>query len=163
MTELFLDDDLLRHEVFAEQCKTRGNEPFHAHTIDEFMGLTDGKHFDIVHLDHDLNDFSFISKFTDMYGTGEQNGVDAARWLAVQLPEHRPSKVVIHSWNPSGAARMRAILEEAGFNDIVVEEFDQVTYFERLLKWKQEGRHHAFLQHVAPEEKLHLLGWKDVC
>jgi hypothetical protein len=160
MRELFLDDDELRHEVFAEQCKARGNEPSHAHTLDEFMGMTDGKHWDIVHLDHDLNDFSFVSKWTDMYGDGEQTGVDAARWLAVQLPEHRPSKVIIHSWNPSGAARMRATLEEAGFKDVVVEEFDQVTYFKRLLAWKQAGKPHIFLEFIQPEDRLNFLDWK---
>jgi len=160
MRILFLDDDDLRHEVFAEQAKAGGHEAFHARTLGEFMGLTDGKHFDEIWLDHDLNDFQHESKWTDMYGTGEQTGVDAARWLAVQLPEHRPAKVVIHSWNPTGANRMRAILEEASFPEVVIEEFDQKTYFERLLKWKLDGRHHKFLEFVAPEEKLKFLSWQ---
>jgi CheY-like chemotaxis protein len=160
MRILFLDDDDLRHEVFAEQAKAGGHEAFHARTLGEFMGLTDGKHFDEVWLDHDLNDFQHESKWTDMYGDGEQNGVDAARWLAAQLPEHRPSKVVIHSWNPTGAARMRATLEEAGFKDVLVEEFDQVTYFKRLLAWKQAGKHHVFLDFIQPEDRLQFLEWQ---
>jgi len=161
MKILFLDDDLLRHEVFAEMAKAAGHESFHAHTIGEFMGMTDGKPFDQVFLDHDLNDFEFESKFTDMYGTGEQTGVDAARWLASQLPEHRPSRVVIHSWNPPGAQRMRAVLEEAGFPEVVVEEFDQVVFFTRLKKWKDEGKDHKFLEFVVPEEKLQFLKWRN--
>jgi CheY-like chemotaxis protein len=160
MRILFLDDDPLRHEAFAEQAKVGGHEAAHALTFGEFMGLTDGKQWDEVWLDHDLNDHDAVSRWTDMYGDGEQNGVDAARWLAAQLPEHRPSKVVIHSWNPTGAARMRAVLEEAGFKDIVVEEFDQVAYFERLLAWKKAGKPHTFLEFIQPEERLKFLEWK---
>lgn len=154
MKFLHLDDDNLRHELFGEWAKEQGHESFHAHTIDEFAGLIDLKTFDVVFLDHDLNDFEHVSKTADMYGDCEANGTTAAHMLNALLPENRPSKVVIHSWNPDGANRMRAILEEGGFKDIEVTPFDDVAFIQRLLKWRQEGRQHKFLEWVPPEEKL---------
>lgn len=161
MKILFLDDDDLRHEVFAEQAKAGGHEPFHAHTVDEFAGLIDLHDFDEVWLDHDLNDFQYESKGADMYGSGLLDGTAAAHWLVSLLPERRPQKVVIHSWNPPGANRMRAILEEGGFDNIEVEEFDQVVFFTRLVEWKKQGKHHKYLEFVVPEERLKLIGWRD--
>lgn len=161
MKILFLDDDDLRHEIFAEQAKAGGHESFHAHTVDEFAGLIDLHDFDQVFLDHDLNDFQYESRSADMYGDNMVDGRAAAHWLVSLLPERRPSKVVIHSWNPTGAARMRAILEENGFTDVQEDQFDQVVFFRRLSEWQKRGKHHKFLEFVVPEEKLKLLEWKN--
>ncbi len=157
MKILFLDDDDLRHELFAEQAKSGGHQAFHAHSIGEFDGLVDLHDFDEVWLDHDLNDFQYDSLTADMYGEGELDGRAAAHTLKNLLPERRPKKVVIHSWNPTGAERMAEILREGGFTDVFIEEFDQTLFFRRLLKWKQEGKHHKFLEFVVPEERLKLI------
>ena len=160
MKILFLDDDDARHEIFADQAKAGGHELFHAHTIDEFAGLIDIHDFDEVWLDHDLNDFQYESKGIEMYGNGELNGTAAARWLVSLLPERRPQKVVIHSWNPVGAANMQEILQNGGFDNVVIEEFDQVIYFTRLAEWQKQGKPHKFLEWIVPEEKLKFLEWK---
>jgi hypothetical protein len=161
MRILFLDDDDLRHEIFAEQAKAGGHESFHAHTVDEFAGLVDLHDFEQVWLDHDLNDFQYESKSADMYGSNEIDGRAAAHILNGLLPERRPKKIVIHSWNDTGAARMEAILRSGGFTDVHIEEFDGVAFFTRLKKWKDEGKDHKFLEFVVPEEKLKLLKWRD--
>ena len=81
MKILFLDDDPLRHEVFAEEARAAGHEPYHADSIDEFAYLfSEHVRFDAVYLDHDLNDFGLKS----MAGKVQLDGCDVARFLALR-------------------------------------------------------------------------------
>ena len=154
MRVLHLDDDDLRHELFMEWHAHAGDTSVAVHDLDEFAAAINRERFDIVYLDHDLNDFQYTSGFADMYGWKQQNGVDAATLLATLPEDQRPATVVIHSWNPEGAKRMARVLEEAGFENVIIEEFPQESYFERLVKWKQENKNHIYLDFCDPEKKL---------
>lgn len=63
--------------------------------------------FDLILLDHDLAD----DHYTDQQRE-EGTGTEFATWLQWQ-PKRTP--VIIHSYNPDGAARMETVLREAGW------------------------------------------------
>jgi len=60
------------------------------------------KHWDVVSLDHDLND--------------DENGEVAASFIANLPKTKRPSRCIIHSMNHEGAEVMFNILVRAGVN-----------------------------------------------
>jgi CheY-like chemotaxis protein len=126
MRILILDDDTKRHEVFKTQLI--GCDLVHCETFEEFKKALEGPKFDGVCLDCDLNDFGrrSMTETTSMYGSHqvELTGVDAAMWLTRLPVEKRPDKTLIHSWNPEGAAEMARILNEHGFKDVLVKEFE---------------------------------------
>ncbi len=118
MRILVLDDDLTRHHTFARNL--RGHEVVHAQTYDSALAaLLDAPRFDLVYLDHDLNDFGQLSigPSDSMYGgVREMDGRDVASFIARSLPQHkRPKRFIVHSWNEEGAAMMIMILRRAGF------------------------------------------------
>ena len=112
---LFLDDDAERHLVADKRWPTSDHEVFHAWNVCQFerMLLKYGP-FDLISLDHDLGDFR---ESNDGYvgGYGERTGLDAARFICIELPaEQRPATVIVHSWNPVGAERMLKLLQDYG-------------------------------------------------
>lgn len=63
-------------------------------------------------LDHDLTDEQMIKGgiFGEVYEDGHKSGYDVVCWLE-QHPEFwPPNGVKVHSANPSGAARMRQVI-----------------------------------------------------
>jgi hypothetical protein len=154
MKILHLDDDDLRHELFAEWCRAEGHEPFHARTFDEFGDLLASQDFDEVFLDHDLNDFQYESVVYEMYGEKRLTGAHAAQLMTGLNPEKRPKRIVVHSWNDSGGKRIAAILRENGFTNIHIEPFPQIPFYERLVKWQEEGKTHKFMDIGTPQETL---------
>ncbi len=140
---LFLDDDDVRHSWWERKFPTDQFERVHAHTIDEFVEALNGPKFDVVFLDHDLNDHPrfYISKAADgMYGSVYLNGQDAAHILANIEEAKWPAKVNIHSWNDGGAQAMEYILTSRGFkkSDIKVEMFSFEGYMEELRRLEEE-------------------------
>ena len=61
-------------------------------------------------LDHDLAEEHYFSNEPD----DERTGYAVAAWLAAHPDRSRAAQIVIHSLNYSGAARMRAVLLDAG-------------------------------------------------
>jgi CheY-like chemotaxis protein len=59
-------------------------------------------HYDLATLDHDL-------------GAGPTGEV-VAKHIAGLAPDHRPARVEVHSGNDAAAARMVALLRDAGVN-----------------------------------------------
>jgi hypothetical protein len=152
---LFLDDDDLRHELFAEWCKADRDQVIHVCTIKEFARALD-KHdaFDKVWLDYDLNDFHYRS-FT---GSGETawdgkpkrlTGYHAACKLISLDPVKRPRRVCIHSWNHVGAAEMEILLKSHSY-PVEVNPFDQHKFLVRLAEWETQGRVHPYIVKVKP-------------
>lgn len=141
MKILFLDDDDLRHELFAEWME--GHEVVHAHSIGEFLAALGNHTFDEVWLDHDLNDFALQYQSVDPTDNRRLTGNDACHILAA-VATYKP-KVVIHSWNNLGAENMLGSLKCHGFSDIVVKDFDTAKYFERLKRWEKEKRNHPYI------------------
>ena len=119
MRILILDDDLTRHRTFAQNLD--GHDVTHAQTYDICLkALMTCEPFDIVYLDHDLNDFGALSigPSTSMYrGLRELDGRDVARFIAGQLPKNQhPKHIVVHSWNDDGGDEMMKILEPTGIS-----------------------------------------------
>ena len=116
MRILVLDDDPERHSHFASNLTS--HQVVHVDTYDKVCDqLARSERFDLVYLDHDLNDHQARSVGgPTMYGgPRELDGRDVATFIAKKLPkDKRPKKVIVHSWNQTGAAQMVAVLQKAG-------------------------------------------------
>lgn len=114
MKILFLDDNEERHRIFMRS--NIGHVVYPVWTADEAIavlssrvGFDDGP-FDVASLDHDL---SFEAQ-SGMRPQGEKTGLDVARFIASMPPDLRPLRVIVHSFNPAGAAAMIDVLRDAG-------------------------------------------------
>lgn len=126
MKILFLDDapwrhDLVKARMEGPDSKIAGTEVVHVWTVDECVeALQNQGPFDLVMLDHDLNDFIEVtgkqSQFIEMYGARDLTGRDVTRWMARTLANLDPKpEVIVHSWNHHGAVGMVKDLQEVGF------------------------------------------------
>lgn len=114
MRILVLDDDEIRHEQFRDNLKE--HSVVHVYTAEEAGEALAKEKFDLVYLDHDLQDFQ---NNPSGYGVVEQTGMDVARYIARYLaPQKHPSKVIVHSWNVSGGPRMVSVLRDAGISAV---------------------------------------------
>ena len=110
MRILVLDDNELRHEMMGKKLRDRGNEVVQAWNYAEAVQALDGRAFDTLYLDHDLDDFTLM-----MYGSLERTGVDVVLHLTRCIPKEKfPGLVIVHSWNIDGAHRMQCLLRSAG-------------------------------------------------
>lgn len=111
---LVLDDSDERHTRFAASL-SGVCELTHARLFSEFTAAL-RQRFDVVYLDHDLGDEIDQEKIPGMYG-GDRvvDGTDAAALLCDLPAALRPSRVVVHSWNWSGAQRMMKALRDADY------------------------------------------------
>jgi CheY-like chemotaxis protein len=116
---LILDDDLERHEVFARNFE--GYDVVHCQTYDSCLqALVNQGPFDVVFLDHDLNDHArsvgpMVSMYGGYGGLREYDGRDVARFIAKQLqPALLPKQIVVHSWNDTEGDEMMKILAPLG-------------------------------------------------
>jgi CheY-like chemotaxis protein len=105
MKVFILEDDYTRtimfREVFKEHVVFSTEDVYEAVTLFEM-----NQPFDIILLDHDLEPrFQSELEF--------QTGTTFAMFLATQQPH---CQVIIHSYNPDGAARMEMLLRDAGWN-----------------------------------------------
>lgn len=100
MRVLILDDQQLRHEVFADRHEQ--DEVHHTFTYDRAIELLRSKpKFDVVYLDHDLQE--------------KATGYDAAKFIAERLPDDRkPGVVVVHTLNSACGDRMVQVLQAGG-------------------------------------------------
>lgn len=109
---LILDDDPDRHKVFDKILPNC--EVYHAYTdIEAIAFLEHCGPFELVCLDHDLGDYSVGESLPlgDLAGSG----MDVAEFIALHLEREKyPKKIIIHSWNSSGARRMLATLFPTG-------------------------------------------------
>jgi CheY-like chemotaxis protein len=116
---LFLDDDKARHKYMLYNFQDTDNT--YVFTFDECTkALQDNERFDIVMLDHDLNDYEHQSVTnTGLYTVGgeELTGFDVAKWITTHLPADKwPDTIIVHSVNPVGAKRMVDHLKGFGIN-----------------------------------------------
>ena len=108
---LFLDDNPDRHNWI--DVTYSGCEVIHCYTLDQFVdALETHDSFDVISLDHDLNDFD--SKSVSFDGQ-EATGLDACGFLVNErFRAKMPERILIHSVNPCGAQNMRAFLQSRG-------------------------------------------------
>lgn len=109
MRVLFLDDMEHRHDRF-EEWRPPDWDVWHVRTADEAKRLLLQKTFDLAFLDHDLAAEHYCGV------EDEHTGYAVARAIAEMHGKPRPV-VIVHSWNTSGAERMRAKL--AGLTQVV--------------------------------------------
>lgn len=107
MRILFLDDDLMRHKLFREELANRGHIATHVETADRAIQELSNNKFDLVYLDHDLGDKTFVPS-----EGSEPTGYTVALFMAKGSDRAR---VVVHSYNPAGAQKIVQHLDDAGF------------------------------------------------
>lgn len=113
---LFLDDDQARHDYAHEWLsKILGIsglliDVHHVHSSAKAIKVLEGEDFDVVSLDHDLEEIHYTNNKGDWE---ERTGQDVARWLAA---DSFRGLVIVHSWNPEGAQAMVHILANAKVN-----------------------------------------------
>lgn len=115
---LFLDDAPWRHKLVRAKLAGQDVKVVHVWTVDECVDAFQTKGpFDLVYLDHDLNDHIDVtgkfSKYSGMYGDQRLNGTHVTNWMVRNLPD-RP-EVIVHSWNHDGARNMVSELMQNGF------------------------------------------------
>jgi CheY-like chemotaxis protein len=115
---LFLDDNPARQRWAARELGI-GNRLTPAVTAEdaigylwsttaEGLGIEANPPFDLVHLDHDLGDETFVDS------SRPDCGMEVVRWIVANRPTI--GRIVVHTMNtPAGHAMVRA-LREAGYN-----------------------------------------------
>lgn len=114
MRVLVLDDDNTRHKTFKKNLI--GHDVVHVHTYDEAVTALEGERFNVMYLDHDLNLEGIHRSVMIDEETGiewELTGADVARAIVALPSEKHPERTIVHSYNPSGAANIVAILHDA--------------------------------------------------
>lgn len=110
MRILFLDDEKVRRDKFRDKYLGTGCIIDFATNAKEAIDFLKNHQYDFVSLDHDLGGKSMVE-------SNEESGYAVAEFIAYQIPEeHRPKKVVIHSFNPVGAQRMYLLLKAYHIN-----------------------------------------------
>ena len=111
MRILFLDDNPARHDLMDARYPL--DEIVHVYNIDKYREALEAyDHFDMISLDHDLNDFG-KRKYIGGYGDCDLTGRDACGYLMRYL--HKAPEVIhIHSSNPDGAHDMMSFLDSRG-------------------------------------------------
>ena len=110
---LFLDDDDIRHAVFAEEFEKYYKQPedylvCHAYSLQETIDwLKLDRQWEILFLDHDLGmeDTMCTPGVDNRYATGS----DVANYI---MDNNVITKaIVLHSYNPAGVRQMTATLQ----------------------------------------------------
>lgn len=108
MRVLFLDDDQRRHEVVKPLLV--GHNCVMVETAQEAIEALAGDRFDLALLDHDLGGKHYVDS------EDPTTGYRVAEFISIMPPNHRPSLVVVHSFNEPGGKRMVHVLKDAGVN-----------------------------------------------
>lgn len=109
MRILFLDDNNDRHASYRRL--SIGDNVDYAFSAKEAMRLLDKAQepYDIASLDHDLDEWAQAG-----HEPRELTGEHVAKHIVQMTPERRPKKIIVHSYNGPGAAKMVAVLRDAG-------------------------------------------------
>lgn len=114
MRILFLDDNPARHHLMDVWYPS--DEIIHVYDIDTYReALEKYDRFDMISLDHDLNDFKELGHYSYI-GDSDLTGRDACGYLMKYL--HKAPEVIhIHSSNGDGARDMMSFLDSRGVNN----------------------------------------------
>lgn len=122
MRVFILDDEKMRQRAFERRFKD--HEIVRAWNFWEALPLLwSHAAFDLAFLDHDLASAFARSRPDDAPGW-EMTGADVATFMAALPVDKRPRRIVVHSWNRSGADRMVRVLRAAGYPRVEYEAFD---------------------------------------
>lgn len=102
MNILFLDDMKSRRDIF--QQNSVGHSVDFAVNAQEAISFLKNKKYDVIYLDHDLEESHYESNHDD-----HEDGRFVARKLK-EMKQHYGKIVIVHSLNPSGRANIKSIL-----------------------------------------------------
>lgn len=129
MLILVLDDQPIRHKVIGKMLKKLGHQTVHVKDYDEACKALKAAVYDEMFLDHDLEDYVDMdgNKYDPDSGKSvgffERTGLDVVHQIVAMPAERLPKRVVIHSWNPDGALKMKRALQANGI-EVIVHPFD---------------------------------------
>lgn len=104
MKILFLDDMKSRRDVFQQNAI--GHSVDFAITAQEAIELLKKNEYDVIYLDHDLEESHYHSKKED-----DEDGAFVARHLR-DMKQHHGKIVIVHSLNPDGRANIKSLLHD---------------------------------------------------
>lgn len=104
MRILFLDDMKSRRDVF--QTRAVGHTVDFAITAQEAIDLLKKNEYDVIYLDHDLEESHYHAK-----KEGDEDGAFVARHL-MEMAQHHGKTVIVHSLNPDGRANIKSLLKD---------------------------------------------------
>lgn len=113
---LVLDDIQFRLDYFTTHYQQQGDVVQTATHYSQVLAWLDSRVWDLVHLDHDLQDFQDDAEYRyDLTGRKEYyNGMDVVYHIRRMPVEARPKRVIVHSVNPTGGRKMAETLQQAG-------------------------------------------------
>lgn len=113
MNILILDDANYRHR---DVMKLHPNDTIYStYNIWDAQALLKTNVFDLIYLDHDLNDYSNDSVISNGETTLKLTGEDFVTYMLINVKRSNfPKKVIIISTNEKGAAMMEWLLNKAG-------------------------------------------------
>jgi len=103
MNILILEDDKERHKAFLNNLNVAS--VVIVDTAKEAIQKLSKYSWDYLFLDHDLGGQQMVE-------SGPGTGYEVALWLE-QNPDKQPAKIIIHSFNPTGALKMKQALPKA--------------------------------------------------
>lgn len=101
-----LEDDPARQKHF-NWWNLQGHKVTIVSTVGEAISELEENKFDVLCLDHDLGQRTYVNSFSKA-----ETGYLVALWLA-ENTERKPRIIVLHSLNPVGRENMKAVLPEA--------------------------------------------------
>lgn len=107
---LFLDDNKFRHQKMLRN--SIGFSISQAWTAQEAINLMKNHEFDLIMLDHDLDNST-----NNILSDDEEDGRFVCEWMAKD-GRHSKTSIVIHSLNVTGATSMEKILLNSGFKQV---------------------------------------------
>jgi CheY-like chemotaxis protein len=105
MRILVLDDDQERLKSFRSSLI--GHVVVTVSTVRDCLCQLQNENWDLVTLDHDLDGQVYVP-------SGPGTGYEVAEWLR-DNPLKKPEKIILHTFNQLGAAKMMEILPEAQY------------------------------------------------
>jgi CheY-like chemotaxis protein len=104
MRIFILEDSEERRRIFREMLSPPHTLSFFGHVKEAKTALVADGPFDLIFLDHDLDNRVFVDS------EEENTGYQLAKYIA---ENNVRSKIIIHSMNPYGAERMQQVLPDA--------------------------------------------------
>lgn len=108
MNILFLDDNPKRVKAFRSEvpfAKIAYNAPDMIKLIKD-----QDEPIDFCFLDHDLGGEVYVDS------NREDTGAEVARWISAKKPDI--NVVIVHTYNPEGAAIMTSVIKKAGYEHV---------------------------------------------
>jgi CheY-like chemotaxis protein len=103
---LFLDDNPFRHSALKKNSTQFSVD--HVYTANEALKRLSIENYDMIMLDHDLNEDPDTLKINP-------DGEYVAAYMSKNMQQHRETPIIIHSLNQPGSMRMQKLLEDGGY------------------------------------------------